>query len=241
MVGGFHKVYDLFITYVDSAYAKNTLWWTRVTDDLGSRAPEWSLDGSEIIYYKDMNANMANAAEPNYQICTIAPDGSEFEVLRKDWQMFGSDFIINPSLNPVTGQIAGVSLYDMKPQGLIIFDRDNPMVAIDSIRAWTMKNLQMVAPSWSPDGKWLAYIFNSMKEPGIYIATPDLSEKYLVFAPPVGTMLYTVAPSWSPDGKWLTFSTVDGSIWISDITGNQSRRVTPPGMDKNPAWSKGAK
>ena len=238
MVGGFHKVYDLFIAYLDSAYNNNTMWWTRITEDLGSRGPEWNEDGNEIIFYKDMNANIANAGSPNYQICTIAPDGSDFTVLRKDWQNFGDDFLINPSLSP-DGKIAAVSMYDMKPQGMLIFDRANPMIPIDSIRAWTMKNLKKVAPSWSPDGKWLAYVFNDMNNPGIYVTTPDLSEEYLVFKPPVGTMLYNLPPSWSPDGKWLTFATIDGSVWVSAITGERARRVTPPGLDKNPAWSKG--
>ncbi len=240
MVGGFHKVYDLFVAWLDSAYANNRLWWTRLTDDLGSRGPEWADDGSEILFYKDMNANTVNASGPNYQICSITPDGSEFEVLRKDWRNFAEDFLTNPSAGP-NGKIAAVSMYDNKPQGLVLIDRENPMITVDSIRAATLKNLKRAAPCFSPDGNWIAYVYNDMEQPGVYIATADLSEHYLVFSPPVGTMLYTVAPSFSPDSKWLTFATIDGSVWISDITGNGARRVTPPGLDKNPAWSKAAK
>jgi Tol biopolymer transport system component len=77
-----------------------------------------------------------------------------------------------------------------------------------------------------------------MNSPGLFIATPDLSERYLVFEPPVGTFVYPTAPSFSPNSKWLTFATSDGSVWTCDITGSNARRLTGPGTDQFPAWSK---
>lgn len=237
MVGGFHKVYDIFIAFLDSAYANNRLYWWRLTDDLGSRDPQWTLDGKEIVYWKDMNANIANALEPNYQVCIMDADGGNPGPIRKDWQNFGNDFLTSPSLSK-NGEIAAVTMYDNKQQGLVVLPRNDFMVSVDSLRAITMGNLKKVAPAWSPDGKWLAYVYNDMNNPGVYIASPDLSEEYLVFTPPVGALLYTGPPSFSPDSKWLTFATLDGSIWICDITGNGGRRLTPGGLDRAPAWSK---
>ena len=71
----------------------------------------------------------------------------------------------------------------------------------------------------------------------VYITNKDFTEDYLVFAPPVSTYISANPPSFSPDSKWITFSTTDGAIWIVDITGNGARRLTPPGIDKSPAWS----
>ena len=236
-LGGQHKLYDIFLCYMDSAYANNRQFWYRISDGLGSRDPEWSRDGSHILYYKDMNANKIDAFAPNYQICTMEPDGSSVDLIRKDWQNFYESFLTAPTSND-RGDIATVFFNKQRPIGLVVIPANQYMADIDSLFRVAEKNHGIIAPSWSPDGQWIAYMSNNLQEGGLYIATPDLKEKYLVTAPPVGTYMYTVAPSWSPDSKWLTFSTTDGSIWIIDIMGGGARRLTGPGPDKSPAWSK---
>ena len=237
-MGGKHKVYDIFKAFLDSAYANNRFWWLKITDGLGSRDPEWSADGKKIVYWKDMNANYVDAFEPNYQIGTMNPDGSDIELLRKDWQVM-ADFMIAPTMN-AKGDVAFVAFYELKPKGLVILKSNEYMMHQDSIRVRSERNLKKVAPCWSPDGNWLAYVKNDLNNPGIYITNPDLSADYEVFTPPVGTSLYTISPSFSPDSKWLTFSTTDGSIWIADISGKGTRRLSGPGLDTSPAWSKAA-
>lgn len=237
MLGGRHKVYDLFLCYPDSAFANNLMFWYRLTDDLGNRDPEWSTDGSRIIFWKDMRANTVNAFAPNYQLCTMEPDGTNIELLRKDWQTFYEDFMISPSMNQ-KGDIAFVYFQKQRPVGLGLLSSEQIMMPIDSIKKMGYDNKGFVAPAWSPDGKWIAVVSNDLDDAGLYLFSADLKEKYLVAAPPVGTYLNTLAPSFSPDSKWITFSTTDGPIWICDIAGNGTRRLTGPGPDKAPAWSK---
>jgi len=241
MLGGQHKVYDIFHAILDSAKIGNKFFWYRITDDLGSRDAEWQPDG-RMILLKDMNANTVNSEIPNYQVATMDAEGGSIEVLRKDWQNMG-EYFISPTMNN-RGDIAFVHFYSegtsgMAPRGIAVLPKDKFMARLDSVRTASSKLTGNVGPAWSPDGKWLAFVNNSMTDGGLYIASPDLKEKYLVFAPPVGTTLYTSPPSFSSNSKWLTFATSDGSIWICDITGNGSKRITGPGIDSNPSWSKG--
>lgn len=236
-MGGRHKLYDLFVADLDSAYHNNRMFWERLTTEVGSRGPEWNYDGSTVYFFQDMNANLVNADSPNYQLCKLDIGTGKVEVLRKDWETESGIHIMAPSVSR-TGMIACVVFFDLKPQGLVVLSGDQVSLPLDSLKALGGQNLNKLAPSWSPDGKWLAYVHNDLKNPGIYITTADLSEDYLVFSPPVGTYLYTIAPSFSPNSKWLTFSTTDGSVWICDITGQGARRLSGPGSDHSPAWSK---
>lgn len=235
-LGGRHKVYDIFIAFLDSAINGNTFWWYRISENLGSRDPEWNTDGT-ICFSKDFNANYVNSILPNYQICTMNEDGSDVDVLRKDWQNL-TKFFINPSVSP-DGKIAFV-LLDTKegPIGIGILHKDKFMAPLATIIADVEKMRGSISPSWSPDGNWLAYVKNSLTEGGLFIATPDLSEHYLVYEPTVGATVSAKTPSWSPNSKWLTFGTTDGSVWVVDISGTKPRRVSGPGTDSAPAWSK---
>lgn len=237
--GGVKKIYDVFVCFLDSAAVGNTMWWRRLTMDVGGRDPEWSADGQTIYFTRDMNANIVNASSPNYQICSMDDEGGSQVILRKDWQ-FMKEYFMNPSVSP-KGDVAFMHMYENKPQGIAVMNAANFMRNVDSVKLQTKKMLNCISPAWSPDGKWLAYVRNDLQKSGIFVVSADMKTTYSVYEPPASTSMRPIAPSWSPDGKWLTFSTHDGSVYICDITGANLKRLTGPGGDWAPAWSKASK
>ncbi len=237
MAGTRHKVYDLFICYLDSADAGNTKYWTRLTDSLGARGPEWSGDSNTILFWRDMNANRVNARSANYQLCVVNLVTGIATPLRQNWQPDEELFLITPSMNS-RGEIAFVFFDESSPGGLVVMPTDQIGVELDSIKVIAEENQGLVAPSWSPDDRWLAVVGNYPDDSGLYVATPDLQQKYIVVLPTARTSISKYPPSFSPDSRWLTFATSDGAIWICDITGNGLKRLTRPGNDEAPCWSR---
>lgn len=233
-MGGQHKIYDIFLGYIDSADV-NTEFWRRITTELGGRYPEWLPDG-RFVFTKDLNANYVNAERPNYQTCFMDSEGGSFEILKKDWQ--------NPTHFEIAPTLSGDSLFacmvfkDINPVGVAICPLNITGLTESVLRDRCKVIPGATAPGWSPDGKWIAYIPKDMKKQAIYITNRDLSEEYLVYKPSMGQNLQTYPLSWSPDSKWLTFATSDGSIWIIDITGNGLKQIVGPGLNSAPAWSK---
>ena len=196
------------------------------TSGVHERNSKWSPDGKWIAYISD--------ATGEDEIYIVAQDGkpaspsgrSEPVQITKNGDNYKYRIFWSPDSKKL--------LWGDKMQRLQYVDIDSKETTlVDHAMAWEIRNY-----CWSPDSKWIAYVLNDMNNPGVYVASPDFKENYLVFVPPVGASLFTISPSFSPDSKWLTFATTDFSIWICDITGSGARRLSGPGLDSSPAWSK---
>jgi TolB protein len=109
----------------------------------------------------------------------------------------------------------------------------------DGARARTVLRSRepIMSPSWSPDGKRIAYVsFEANGMPGIYIHELSTMQRQLVssFAGING------APSWSPDGRRLALTlSRDGNpeIYVLDIASRQLTRMTNHyAIDTEPKW-----
>ena len=95
----------------------------------------------------------------------------------------------------------------------------------------------LMSPSWSPDGRKLAYVSFETGRPAIYIQELDNGsrEKITSFKGVNG------APVWSPDGKRLALVlSKSGSldIYIMDLASKKLERITRSyAIDTEPVWS----
>ena len=94
-------------------------------------------------------------------------------------------------------------------------------------------------PSWSPDGKRIAFSSDRQGDFGsfeIYVMDTDGGNQRRLTNDPQ----YDGSPSWSPDGKRIIFvSERDGNyeIYVMDADGDNQRNLTKHGgEDFSPAW-----
>lgn len=81
-------------------------------------------------------------------------------------------------------------------------------------------------PSWSPDGKYIAYFSDKTGEYELYIRPGDGSgeEKQVTR----DGKCYRYYPKWSPDSKWIAFNDKTGSLYVVNIEDGNTKLV-----DKN--------
>lgn len=115
---------------------------------------------------------------------------------------------------------------------LIVADSDgfNPRTVMTS-------NQPILSPSWSPDGRRLAYVSFETDRSAIYIQDLATGEKRSV-SNRTGT---NGAPSWSPDGQSLAVSLSENGnpdIFVMDASGNNLRQIThSDAIDTEPTWA----
>ncbi len=81
-------------------------------------------------------------------------------------------------------------------------------------------------PSWSPDGKWIAYFSDESGEYALHLRDQTgMGEVKKMQLPP--TFYYS--PTWSPDSKKIAFFDKKLQLWYLDID-----KGTPVKVDKNP-------
>ena len=109
-------------------------------------------------------------------------------------------------------------------------DGHNERVILDSARP-------VMSPSWSPDGKKLAYVSFESDQPRIFIQEIATGEREQIASFPG----INGAPAFSPDGRRLAMTlSKDGNpeIYVMELQTGRLRRITRNvAIDTEPSWS----
>src|SRR2546428_4795546 len=109
-----------------------------------------------------------------------------------------------------------------------------------TVKAWSTEGVIFPSsehPSYSPDGKQIAFVSDALGGLDIWIASADGSNLRRLTHDPGSKQK---DPSWSPDGSRIAFaSNKSGSfdIWLIQTDGNNAVPLpTDPSIDEQPAW-----
>ncbi len=184
--------------------------------------PSWSSDGKKIAFCSSMHGY------PNIYVS----DDHGRNLQRLTYSVRSGDN--SPCWNPKTGQqIAFISDRSGIAQ-LYMMDADGSNVQrlIDA-GGW------VDAPSWSPDGQFIAFMWKRKGEGGnfdIYVMEVA-TRQWIQLTQDQGQ---NENPSWAPDSRHLVFAsnrTGTFQLYTMLANGQGVKQITHQGVNKNPNWS----
>ncbi|MFK7821366.1 MAG: S41 family peptidase [Planctomycetaceae bacterium] len=92
-------------------------------------------------------------------------------------------------------------------------------------------------PSWSPDGRWIAYFADKSGEYELYVQQSDGKGKAKRLTEDGKVFRYS--PTWSPDSKHIVFTDKTGGIWLHTVESGETQLVDTDPWANQPdvSWS----
>ena len=144
--------------------------------------------------------------------------------------LLSSNFLVINSEAAAVGTLSFTSKHEGKSY-LYLIDSTG-----QNLQRLTTDNANIGSPTWSPDGRFVAYQSNHAGSPDIYVMDMRTKKTRTLIDHPERDLW----PVWSPNGKWIAFvSDRAGTMDIYRINANGSnlRKLTNKGDNQSPAWS----
>ena len=130
-------------------------------------------------------------------------------------------------------KIAFVSNLDKKNSEIFVIDSDGSNEKRITFNDWNDES-----PSWSPDGKQIAFLSCKDTVCAIYIMSADGSDIHQV----TKSGRNICNPKWSPDGKWIAYEDNGRDLCLVSPNGKQYKYVPlGKGANRNFTWSPDSK
>lgn len=176
---------------------------------------KWSPQGDRLLFvFKDEKTRKTDPNTPQ----------DPADNAKKPWVIDRLDFKADRADGYIT---------DRRRNHIYIYD-----IANEKLTQITSGNYDDSEPSWSPDGKTIAFVSNRSKHPNrnyntdIWLVSADTTDKGQKLTQLTSHRGPDSSPVWSPDGKWIAYTTAsDGEYGIAQLaltgaTGGSTKILT---------------
>ncbi len=97
-----------------------------------------------------------------------------------------------------------------------------------------------LSPTFSPDGRRIAFVSTRSGPPQIYVMAADGTDQELLAPFDYGATGASNAPEWSPDGARVVFHrdvSRSPQIFLVDVAGRRVSQLTSSGRNEDPTWA----
>jgi Tol biopolymer transport system component len=227
----------------------------QVTQGIDIASPLWSPDGKWIAFWG--NPDSTDAAPSQSDLYLIAPDGTGLHPVTNMVQAgigqvqtgdaFAREYTFSPDSQQILFVVDQRKLYTIGIDGQnlkLFFDADRHQDALRKLLQVPEGQdfeFDLASPSWSPDGKTIAFVVGVEGASDVYAMDADTTNLRRITATGQDD-----APAWSPDGRLLATASnreeksdfLSYDIYVMDPTGGHPRNVTRISEDFHaPSWS----
>jgi len=179
--------------------------------------PRWKADGESIYYISDRNG-----APQIWEMNTTTGQR------RTKWSFKGTPTGI--AVSPDGTKVAAILSFQGNPE-LYLLEGDR------YVRLTTTPFASEGQPTWSPDGRQIAYVSDETRQPQIYVIDVATKKKRRLTTKGV----QNIDPDWGKDGR-ITYITrragAQVAVMPADRGDSASKVLDAPGVWEHPTWSK---
>lgn len=197
---------------------------TALTGDVGALFPSWHPKGTHITYTTLGNLGstvvLREIGGPTRTIAGTPGTTNITPVFSPD-----GSILVYSTIRDMTADLVAVSP----------FNPSEPMR-----RVTVGRNSLNTKPSFSADGRRIAYTSDRLGHPEVYISDADGTNAELLTPFNYGDQSHRSDPDWSPDGRLIAFqSQIEGRFQIMTINPRDRvpRRHTSEGINEFPSWA----